>query len=347
MNVPSETELSRPKSSEARPPRDSALDFTKGLLVLCMITYHTLNYFLRDHGGPLLKYLRFLPPSFIMITGFILTAVYLAKYRTDDLRLYLRLMARGFKLLGIFLLLNLVATLLMSKKHPGTESGLGAFLSNLPDILFVGGNKLAAFEVLVPISYLLIFGGLLLWAHSYWRWTIHLLFVAGLVGEYFLERSGDENSILAFATFGLLGMLCGLRARDKMGRWTVPLGLVLAGYLAYVAALTFWHENYFLEYAGVCVTLALFYGIGRSVGDRRFAPRIVILCGQYSLVAYIVQIMALQVLLRAERRLPWRHGRIALGFFLTVFLTVAVVELIHASRKKSKLMDDAYRAVFA
>src|SRR5215813_5460686 len=89
----------------AAPQRISALDFTKGALVLIMVLYHWINYFIGPQW-PYYFYLRFLTPSFIFITGFMISHVYLAKYEVTDLRLPRRLFIRGLKLMGIFLALN-------------------------------------------------------------------------------------------------------------------------------------------------------------------------------------------------------------------------------------------------
>lgn len=48
--------------------RIPALDFTKGALVLTMVLYHWLNYFV-GVTGYYYRYLHFLTPSFIFITG--------------------------------------------------------------------------------------------------------------------------------------------------------------------------------------------------------------------------------------------------------------------------------------
>src|SRR6184192_3526731 len=59
------------------PGRNSALDFTKGMLVLLMVLYHWLNYFVASEGD-FYRYLRFVTPSFIFITGFLISNVYLS-----------------------------------------------------------------------------------------------------------------------------------------------------------------------------------------------------------------------------------------------------------------------------
>ena len=64
--------------------RNQALDFTKGVLVLLMILYHWINYFV-GISGPVYTYLRFIPPSFIFIAGFLIANVYPTKYGLNGL----------------------------------------------------------------------------------------------------------------------------------------------------------------------------------------------------------------------------------------------------------------------
>ena len=111
--------------------RNLALDFTKGALVLFMVLYHTMNYFMENRGGAWLKYLRFLPPSFIFITGFLISNVYLTRYGSGDARLYRRLIVRGLKLVMIFTLLNLLAGLVTMQTYNGKVVGLAAFIRNI------------------------------------------------------------------------------------------------------------------------------------------------------------------------------------------------------------------------
>src|SRR5579872_410454 len=157
--------------------RNLTLDFTKGALVVFTVLYHSMNYFMKDRGGDLLKYLRFLPPSFIFITGFLVSNVYFKKYETSDSRLYKRLGIRGFKLLFIFTLLNLLASLMLSRNYNGRAFGIKVFINNLPATYLTGNGRAAVFEVLLPISYLLILSGGLLIGYRWNRWFIHYMFV--------------------------------------------------------------------------------------------------------------------------------------------------------------------------
>src|SRR5688572_15112722 len=63
------------------PARDCALDIVKGLLVVLMALYHGINY--TAHLGLAFKWLGFLPPAFIFITGLLLSIVYTRKYDLD------------------------------------------------------------------------------------------------------------------------------------------------------------------------------------------------------------------------------------------------------------------------
>src|SRR5688500_8201770 len=74
--------------------RVASLDFVKGTLVLVMVLYHWLNYFVGlEWGG--YKYLRFLTPGFVFITGYLISHVYLARFSFDDPGLRRRLWRRG------------------------------------------------------------------------------------------------------------------------------------------------------------------------------------------------------------------------------------------------------------
>src|SRR5947209_3560903 len=90
--------------TKTKPQRIPALDFTKGALVLIMVLYHWLNYF---YGPSDNRYMRFLTPSFIFITGFLISHIYFSRYGIAAPKLPGRLVQRGLKILGVFVLLNI------------------------------------------------------------------------------------------------------------------------------------------------------------------------------------------------------------------------------------------------
>src|SRR6266404_7039789 len=105
-------EMTATSSKGSRLP---ALDFTKGALVLIMVLYHWLNYFFGPTDN---RYLRFLTPSFIFISGFLISNIYLSKYGISDPHLPKRLIQRGLKVFGVFVLLNVTRILLVRGNFP-------------------------------------------------------------------------------------------------------------------------------------------------------------------------------------------------------------------------------------
>src|SRR5213075_533216 len=123
--------------------------------------YHAINY---SAFRPLaFRWLAFLPPSFILITGFLVAQVYAKNYDVGSSAPYVRLATRGFKLFLLFLVLNL-AHLVVSQRS--LEGGWLEFMDRAPTILFSGNGRRAIFEVLLPISYFLLMAPLLLWVWS-------------------------------------------------------------------------------------------------------------------------------------------------------------------------------------
>src|SRR5277367_1026838 len=108
-------------ASAPKAQRISALDFTKGALVLIMVLYHWINYFIGSQWE-YYRYLRFLTPSFICVTGFMISNVYLSKYDASDPRLPKRLFTRGLKLLAVFLVLNLARVFIVPAVGTGVVS---------------------------------------------------------------------------------------------------------------------------------------------------------------------------------------------------------------------------------
>ena len=91
---------------------------TKGVLVVAMVIYHSFNYSTDYTLG--FKYLPFLPPSFILITGFLISRLYFKPEVARDLTAHGRLLLRGFRLLLLFTLLN-VATQAAGRHKFGTD----------------------------------------------------------------------------------------------------------------------------------------------------------------------------------------------------------------------------------
>lgn len=337
------TTVARPSPPAVAFERNPALDFTKGALVLCMVAYHTLNYFRYDVN--LLRHLHFLPPSFIFIAGFLITHLYHSKIRAGDRRVPQRLLVRGLKTLALFIGLNVAVHSLVDSTH-NRHLGLGVLLDHI-DVIFLDGQQRASvFGVLLPISYLLLLSAILLPIAQRVRYAIHLVAGGTFVLCLLLEPRGLLAPNLDLVSMGLLGMLFGFASRaalDLVGKYL--LFLVLA-YLGYSLAVRFRYPTYAMNTVGVCLSLLLLYAVGLRFASNGMVGRSITLLGNYSLLSYLAQIAILQLLFRICRHFGVLTGDIVVPFFATTVLTLGCITLTDALRHRFGLADRAYKMVF-
>jgi peptidoglycan/LPS O-acetylase OafA/YrhL len=342
-----ETNASSPKLQ-----RISALDFTRGALVLIMVLYHWINYFIGPQW-PYYPYLRFLTPSFIFIAGFMISSVYLSKYNPADRRLPMRLFSRGLKLLVIFLVLNVARLFIVPLLSTGvlTED---LFDPHNIFIVFVSGNlssvsgKLVSFSILVPISYLLMLSGVLILPYRFYRYSFHAVCLLFLLSILILDLIGAPSPNLEFVTIGMLGVLTGFVPISQINNLVRHPFVLAVAYAGYLTAITFWNVPFPLLIVGVFLSLAVIYLVGLSGSEPGIARSEAILLGKYSLFGYISQIAVLQILsvsfhhlhLQAPLALP-------ISFIAAFALTIASVEIVDRGRAKMVSVDKIYKAVFA
>jgi peptidoglycan/LPS O-acetylase OafA/YrhL len=332
--------------------RISALDFTKGALVLIMVLYHWIDYFVGP-GGYYFRYLRFLTPSFICISGFLISSVYLAKYAITDRRIPKRLFERGLKILGVFITLNVIISFATRSSYNGKI----LFADMSPEALmaiFVTGNtllaggKAVAFYVLVPISYLLLLSAALMIATRYFRYTFQVALFCCLLAILILNFYGLQSPNLELIAIGFLGVIIGFIPFEKINAFLGHVYLLLLAYACYLAAITVWNVIYPFQIFGVCLSLALIYLVGARTADPGSAlKRIVVLLGKYSLLGYIVQIVILQFLRRAFQRVDLGTAVLPVSFISAAALTIISVYITDRQRTKSTLVDGLYRAIFS
>ncbi|HWY53284.1 MAG TPA: acyltransferase family protein [Terriglobales bacterium] len=337
------------KVSSSKNERIPALDFTKGALVLIMVLYHWLNYFIGPQGS-YYEYLRFLPPSFIFITGFLISHVYLSKYQARDLRLPRRLVVRGLKIVGVFISLNAIISLLIPESSQARLLFDNSPISTLVAIFATGNfenGRPAAFYVLLPIGYLLMLSACLLIASRFYRGIFHVVCVLFLLGIFVLNLIGLKSGSLELLTIGLLGVSVGYIPIRKINVFLRhPYALVLA-YVGYTIAIAVWNAGYPLQVVGVCLTLMLLYLLGSLSGESGRVQQSVILLGKYSLVGYIVQIAILQLLRRGLRNMNLEVWALGLSFVAAIALTLIAVEAVDRARTNAPVVNRLYAAVFA
>jgi hypothetical protein len=311
-----------------------------------MVLYHWLNYFVTTDGD-IYKYLRFITPSFIFVTGFLVTNVFLGRYRVRDSSLHRRLLVRGIKLVVLFTVLNVAAHLVIHRADGGGQLAVARFVANAASIYVSGDGQGAVFEVLVPIGYLLIVSPLLLWGCKIHRHFPLLVWLASLGVIFALKRSDIVNGNLELLSMGLLGMVvgeCRLESLDRAVRRPIAW---LGAYAAYLIALSAYNVRFELQVVGLILNMGLLYIMAKTLGSTGLIPTGIIVLGQYSLLAYIAQIVGLQVLTRATHRLDLGAGAYLALLGAALLLTCLAVEATRSIRNRSAFMDGLYRLVFA
>jgi acyltransferase-like protein len=330
--------------------RIPALDFTKGALVLIMVLYHWINYFLGPHDN---RYLRFLTPSFIFISGFIISNVYIFKYGISDPQLPKRLIQRGFKILGVFLLLNLMRNFIAQGHPQDAAVTTHDWIRSLLDIYVLGSGvgggqtKAVAFFILIPISYLLLLSAGLVVVSRYFRFTVHVVSLLFLLGIAISNYKGFEMPNLELLAIGLLGVIAGYMPTERVNAIVRHPYLLAAGYVAYLAAITVWNVIYPLQIIGVYLSLMILFLIGLQSGKPGSIRATVVLLGKYSLLGYIAQIAILQCLRLTIHPYSWETALLMLSFILAFALTIASIKVADVLRSRSIAVDRLYKFVFA
>ena len=93
--------------------RNVPLDIVKGLLVILMIIYHCasmvlLNPAFQELAANITNRIDFIARAFLLLCGLLCGIHYLPQFRQSPQKTRIRLAIRGFKLLSIFLVLNLI-----------------------------------------------------------------------------------------------------------------------------------------------------------------------------------------------------------------------------------------------
>jgi len=330
-------------ATSGKTPRVEALDFTKGMLVLIMVLYHWINYFYPLDN----RYLRFLTPSFIAITGFLISNVYISNYSFRP-HVPRRLVQRGLKLLAVFFFLNLTRNLLMRGSLLQQVSK-----ENLIDFYLIGTRvgggqtKAIAFSILIPISYLIILSAPLIAASRIFRYAFHTACLCCLLGVAILRVEGIESSNLELLAIGFMGVVAGYLPIERINTLVRHSFLLIFAYGLYLAAISVWNVLYPIQILGVFLTLMILYRLGQHNGETGSTRARIVLLGQYSLVGYIAQIAILQSLRIALNNISSERAVLGLSFVLGFALTILSVEVLDRVRAKSTTIDRLYKLVFA
>ncbi len=326
--------------------RNSALDFTKGALVLLMLLYHWINYFVSTEGA-IYTYLRFVTSSFIFITGFLTSSIYPAKHEFNYFYVFERLVQRGIKLLVIFTVLNVLANLIFSANYRGEMPGVQGFFDRAGDI-YISGNAKSSFWVLLPIGYFLPIAGTLLLVGGGSRLFLQVVLCSVMLSIVVLNLWSVSSANLEMLGVGVLGLVCGTYPVNKVQRVFNHLLILGPLYIGYTLAISIWGVPYILQLVGVCLNVVLIYmaaircSVMRTVYDR------VVTLGQYSLFGYIAQIGILHFLRKLMDHVDFPAALVlSISLISAGFLTIFSVMVLDEAKKKFSVIRSLYEGVFA
>jgi peptidoglycan/LPS O-acetylase OafA/YrhL len=322
------------------PSRDEALDFAKGALVVLMLVYHWLNRFVGVEGDAY-RYIRFISPSFIFMSGFVVSRVYLTKYSHGSKTVAHRLLRRGFKLICLFVALNLILAI-PEVVHTGAWSEWATKMMSVS----IWGEGKAAFTILLSIGYFLVATPLVLFVSTRLRVPLMAVAAGAITASWVASVVGRSNLHLEFLSMGLIGLAAGA-AGNVYALSVRPSAMALAvAYALYLAATAAWNVIFPVQVIGVCVNVLVLYRLGLGLSGAA-STRWVVTLGQYSLVAYVVQIVILRLLRLGVAGTHLSLATLALTFAIALLWTVGSVQLVALLRDRTALGNRLYRTVFA
>jgi hypothetical protein len=321
------------------------IDFTKGILVLFMVIYHGLNY-LGYESSPH-YYLLFVPPSFILIAGFIITHVYVPKYGLTSRNLVSRLILRSCKLLLLFTLLNVGVIVVLSSQHAGTALTMKNFVRSWSEIYIIGGSRLAAFEVLLPIGYLLLLSVPVMRFQSLFPYVIGGVSLTTVAVCLVTGYYGYSLYNLYLISAGIIGMAIGLLPGDKITVVSYSWITLLSAYILYWCCFHLFGDIYIVQIFATLICLIIIYAVGSRIDLQSWLPRQSLLLGRYTLLSYIIQILYLQIFKRSPFYWMFEPLGIIVIVISTMMLTWVTILIVDYARAKNESFNDVYKLIFA
>lgn len=324
-------------------PRNEAVDFIKGFLVLGMILYHSINYFAPRFDW-LLLYIKFISGGFIFISAYIVIIFYGQKWTANPTRISVRLLWRGLKLVVLFTVINLAINAVSVRNFNAVEFGLKQFANRADEIYLVGAGKYAAFEILLPIGYMLMLSPVILWLQRY-RTVLFVALALVSACALFVRFSLNNFALLLVGGAGMFVAVVAPVGRSASRRHVF---VSLPAMLLAVAALPWLRQSL----AGYILYIIIIF---KCVADISLlwpphwpARGTILLLGEYVLWCYLSHILLLQVILR----FVWPHREssglvVALIVVATACVLLLSVRAIGWARRRFQCLDRAYRFVFA
>lgn len=332
--------LNRPQGAA----RELTLDFVKGILVTVMVLYHEMNVFTTADSAAY-EPIRFVSGSFVLISGYIISKFYEDTFQADRFGTSRRLVVRGFKLLILFTVLNTLINLTGIGNPNKIQLGVQNYLSNLSAIYGSGDSKYASFQILLPISYLLIASPVFLLLGEIRKFTALASLTTALCASFF----GIESINFDFMVIGVIGLSFGMLMNKLENPFSIRSRPIIFGCLVICICLMGYLSINLMTYSiGIMIIIKLLYDFGKTVNSQNHLARAGMLFGQYSLVCYIAQIAFLQGLAKLLSRQKWGLGYETISiFFVTNVFLLALCLFLTYLRGRYRLIGKSYKFIFS
>jgi hypothetical protein len=330
--------------------RDEIFDFIKGILVIGMVVYHSLNYFTTGYSV-IYDYFSFVARGFILLSGFMCGAIYYSKFQKDRYYVLKRLPIRAFKLISIFLIINISIGMLAGRMGSGNSDAANSILAWTRITLLEGAPYLSSFEILVPIAYVLLISPLFFHKTGFGINLIYVIIFSYMAFSLFdIDLSYNLNCLL----IGIGGISIGLvytRINKYLDNIYLRSGLAVFLTIIYVILIPMGfdiRQNILITFVYICIVIFNLYSLGRLLNLKKCFSSKIIIIGRYSLFLYIGQIVILHIL---RSMINTRFSVNDLGLWI-IIVSVNIAMVIAATfteflRSNSKIMDKAYRLIFA
>ena len=330
--------------------RNNAIDFVKGFLVIAMTLGHTVMYFV--DGRPLIMSYLFWPRhGFVFFAGVMCGTIYLDKFQKDKKSVVSKLFVRSLKIIGLFLGLNILIHLVLKQNYTGQNLNLNLILNNLEPIFLTGDGRLMAFEILIPISYVLLLSLPILYFARF-QYFLYFIVVSMMCVSSLTGIKIPSNAY--YSLFGAGGVCAGLictslksKLKNKLIGLVVALILLLYFFVLIPGKVNVM-GNPIISFIFVNVIIAAFYLAGSLLESYRFRVRVIIKFGQYSLYLYLTQILFLQILYRLGMS---KERFITIRTFI-IFAAVSCAMIVFSYltdhiRSRFLIADKVYRFILA
>ncbi len=163
----------------------------------------------------------------------------------------------------------------------------------------------------------------------------------------FLNLRHIEYPNLELVAVGLLGIVLGYASGNQLQKLVKKYTIVAVLYCLYLVAITFWKVSYYVQIVGACLTTTLIYVLGVHAGSGEPLQSRIILLGKYSLFGYISQIAILRLLSACLRRISYNPAVLTASLVAGFALTLLAVEVMDRLRMRYRMIDTAYKWIFA